>query len=270
MNPILLDLGFIKIYWYSIFIFLAIFLGGTIVLRESNKKYVEEDYMVNMFFWTIIAAFIGARLYYVAFNFEYYSNNLLDILKVWEGGLAIHGGLLFGSLVILIYTKKYNLRTLFVLDMIVVGLLLGQAIGRWGNFFNGEAHGGIISLDTLKSLLIPQFIIDGMNIDGNYYLPTFYFESIWCFIGFIILLFARRAKYIKVGQPTSLYLVWYGIGRAIIEHFRTDSLMILDFKMAQIISILMIIIGIIMFIVLGRGSKFSNLYNEEYAQDINF
>ena len=270
MNPILLDLGFIKIYWYSIFIFLAIFLGGTIVLRESNKKYVEEDYMVNMFFWTIIAAFIGARLYYVAFNFEYYSNNLLDILKVWEGGLAIHGGLLFGSLVILIYTKKYNLRTLFVLDMIVVGLLLGQAIGRWGNFFNGEAHGGIISLDTLKSLLIPQFIIDGMNIDGNYYLPTFYFESIWCFIGFIILLFARRAKYIKVGQPTSLYLVWDGIGRAISEHFRTDSLMILDFKMAQIISILMIIIGIIMFIVLGRGSKFSNLYNEEYAQDINF
>ena len=270
MNPVLLDLGMIKIYWYSICIFLGIFIGGIIVLRESKRYEISEDFMLNMFFWTIIIAFIGARLYYVAFNWEYYSNNLLDILKVWEGGLAIHGALLFGLIFILIYTKKYKISSLFVFDIVVVGLLLGQSIGRWGNFFNGEAHGGITTLETLQSLFIPEFIINGMNINGTYYMPTFLFESIWCLIGFIAILFIRRGKYIKVGQITSLYLIWYSFGRFFIEGMRTDSLMLGDLRMAQIVSIGLFIIGILMFFICGRGSKFQNLYKEVTVEKIKF
>ena len=127
MNPVLVDLGIIKIYWYSLFIFLGILLGGSIVLKESKRFNVSEDFMLNLFFWDIIIAFIGARLYYVAFNWELYSQNLLDIVKVWEGGLAIHGAILFGIIFTFIYTKKYKTKTMFVLDFIVVGLLLGAS-----------------------------------------------------------------------------------------------------------------------------------------------
>lgn len=270
MNPIMLDLGIIKIYWYSLFIFIAILVGGLLVLKESKKFDISEEFILNLFFWEIIVSFIGARLYYVVFNFDYYANNLLDIIKVWEGGLAIHGGILFGGLFALIYTRKYKINTLLMLDMIVVGLIIGQAIGRWGNFFNGEAHGSLVTLETLQKLFIPGFIIDGMLIDGNYYLPTFLYESIWCFIGFIVLLVVRRNRYVKLGQVTSIYLIWYGIGRFVIEIFRTDSLMLLNFKMAQIVSVLMIIIGIILFIVFGKGSKFEDQYNATEVGEINF
>lgn len=270
MNPILLDLGVIKIYWYSVCIFLAILVGGSIILRESKKFNVSEDFMLNLFFWDIIIAFIGARLYFVAFNWSSYSNNLLDIIKVWEGGLAIHGAIIFGAVFAIIYTKKYKVSSLLILDFIVVGMLIGQAIGRWGNFFNGEAHGSITTLETLKNLYTPSFVINGMHIDNNYYLPMFLYESIWCLIGFVFLLFIRRNKYIKVGQITSIYMIWYGIGRFFIEYFRTDSLMLGNFKVAQIVSILLFIIGIIMLIVLGKGSKFQNQYNQKNVEEIKF
>ncbi|HPF82643.1 MAG TPA: prolipoprotein diacylglyceryl transferase [Bacilli bacterium] len=270
MNPVLLDLGVIKIYWYSICIFLAILIGGTLVLREAKKYNYTEDFVLNLFFWDIIVAFIGARLYYVAFNWDYFSANLIDILKVWEGGLAIHGGILFGLIFTLLYSKKYKAKPLCVTDFIVVGLLLGQAIGRWGNFFNGEAHGAITTLANLKNMLIPNFIIEGMNIGGNYYIPTFLFESIWCFIGFIIFLIIRRTKYIKVGQLTSLYFIWYGVGRFFVEGMRTDSLMLANFRMAQIVSVVMVIVGIIMFIILGKGSKFENQYSNTKVETIKF
>lgn len=270
MNPILLDFGVVKIYWYSVFIFLGILFGGVIALRESKKYNISEDFMLNLFFWDVILAFIGARLYFVAFNWEMYSNNLIDILKVWEGGLAIHGAILFGTIFAVIYTKKYKVNPLLILDFIVVGMFLGQAIGRWGNFFNGEAHGTITTLETLKNLLTPGFIIDGMNINGVYYLPTFLYESVWCLLGFIFLLIMRRVKYIKVGQITSIYLIWYSVGRFFIEGLRTDSLMLGNFRMAQIVSILLIVVGTIMLIVLGKGSKFQNQYTQEKVEDVNF
>ena len=190
-----------------------------------------------------------------------------EIFMIWEGGLAIHGGMLFGLLWIIFYTKKYKVNTFRILDMIVIGLIIGQAIGRWGNFFNGEAHGTVTTLEHLQSLHIPEFIINGMNIGGTYYLPTFLYESIWCLLGFIILLVIRRLKYIKIGQTTAVYLIWYGIGRFIIEGMRTDSLMIGNFRQAQIISIIMVILGIVIFILKGKGSKLDNQYNK--MGDIN-
>lgn len=262
MNPILFDLGFIKIYWYSIMIFIALLIGGWLVLKEAKRFKIPEDFVTNLFFFAIPISILGARLYYVVFNWSYYSTHLVEIFKIWEGGLAIHGGLLFGLLWIIFYTKKYKVNALKMLDMIVVGLIIGQAIGRWGNFFNGEAHGPVTTLEFLQGLHLPEFIIKGMNIGGIYYQPTFLYESLWCLIGFIVLIIIRRNKYIKVGQLTGIYLIWYSIGRFLIESLRTDSLMLFGFKQAQIVSVLLIAIGIIIIVVKNRGSKFDNKYNE--------
>ncbi len=270
MNSVI-DLGFISIHYYSIILFIAIIVGSQIAINEGKKWNIPENFMVNLLFWAIVFGIIGARIYYVAFNFDYYATNISEIFQVWKGGLAIHGGILGALIFISIYCNKYKVKLLRTLDIIVVGLILAQAIGRWGNFFNGEAHGPVTTLAHLQDLFIPQFIIDGMYINGSYYIPTFFFESIWCLIGFIILLFFRRRKYNKIGQTTSLYLIWYGIGRFFIESLRTDSLMLFDLKMAQFVSIGMIIIGIILMIIVSRGSKFENLYNdEENAEDVKF
>jgi phosphatidylglycerol:prolipoprotein diacylglycerol transferase len=262
MNPVLIDLGYIKIYWYSVMILLGVFIGGTILIKESRRFKIPEDYITNLIILTLIFSIIGARIYYVIFEWSYYSKNLLDIFKIWEGGLAIHGGIIFGLIFVIIYTKKYKVNTLRMLDMIVVGLLIGQAIGRWGNFFNGEAHGPMTSLEFLTSLHLPNFIIEGMKIHGIYYQPTFFYESLWCLIGFILILIFRRRYYRKIGQTTAFYMIWYGIGRFFIESMRTDSLMLGNFKIAQIVSIILVVIGIILMIYKNQGSKLVNRYND--------
>ena len=247
MKPII-DLGIISIHWYSIIIFVAILIGSNLAIKEAKRHGYEEDFVVNLLFLGVILGIIGARIYYVIFNFDYYKYNLIEIFKVWNGGLAIHGGIIAGfiTIAIICYKKKVNL--LRILDYLVVGLIIAQAIGRWGNFFNGEAHGPATTLAYLDGLHLPQFIIDGMNIGGNYYIPTFLCESVWCLIGFIVMIILRRRKFMKVGYLTSFYLVWYGIERFYVEGMRTDSLMFLTLKVAQIVSLCMIVIGFIVFI----------------------
>jgi phosphatidylglycerol:prolipoprotein diacylglycerol transferase len=138
-----------------------------------------------------------------------------------------------------------------MMDIAVPSLIIAQAIGRWGNFFNGEAHGPETTLVNLQNMHLPEFIVDGMNIDGIYYHPTFLYESLWCVLGFLLLILIRRYyKCLKIGQLTSFYLIWYGTGRLFIESLRTDSLMLGSLKVAQIISIFMIIIGLLIFIYL--------------------
>lgn len=268
MDRVALDLGFIQIYWYSIFIFLGVFFASFIILREAKKQKINEDFIVNLIFYSVIFGFIGARLYYVVFNLDYYLKYPLEILEIWNGGLAIHGGIIFGLLTIIIYCRKYHAKTLKVLDILVVGLILGQAIGRWGNFFNGEAYGAVVTLEYLQKLGLPQFLIDGMYINGAYYTPTFFYESICCVIGFIALLIIRRNKYTKVGDLTAIYLVYYGILRIFIESSRTDALMFMGFKMAQIVSIVMIIVGVVIMIINRKKGKFEDLYNDKNNVDV--
>lgn len=260
MNPVFLNLGIIEIRWYSVTMFLAMLIGGYLFMNEAKKFSMTEDDLINLIFWLIPISLLGARLYYVAFNWTYYSQNLIEIVEVWKGGLAIHGGMLFGLIYLLLYAHKHHMSAIRLLDIAVVSLLIGQAIGRWGNFFNSEAYGPATTLEFLQGLHLPQFIIDGMYINGTYYQPTFLYESLWCFIGFIIALFSRKRKYLKLGELTSFYFVWYGIGRFFIEGLRTDSLMLGSLKMAQLVSIAMIIIGILMFIIVKRGSVFDRLY----------
>ena len=271
MNSVFLDLGILQIYWYSVFIFLGLLIGGAIIIWEAKRFGIDEDFMINMFFYMIPISLIGARLYYVLFNLEYYKLNTSEIFKIWNGGMAIHGAIVFGLLWILFYCNKYKVKSLKIIDMIVVGLLIGQSIGRWGNFFNQEAFGSIVSLDFLEMLKLPKFIIDGMFIDGFYHHPTFLYESIWTFVGFVAILFIRRRKYIKVGQITSLYLIWYGLGRLAIENLRTDSLMYSNFRVAQIVSLLMIVIGLFLFFRKHKGFVFDEQYNSsEEKHEIRF
>ena len=263
MNRVALNLGFIEIYWYSITMLLGIGLGALITFFEVKRLKVDKEYFFNMIFYTIIFAFIGARLYYVLFNLDYYLNNLNEIPAVWNGGLAIHGGIIGGLLTIIIYSLKYKkgLNDIFkYLDITSLGIITGQIIGRWGNFFNQEAHGGVTSINFLKSLYIPDFIIKGMTINGIVYHPTFLYESCLNIIGLIILLIVRKHKKIKNGMLLSIYLVWYSIVRFFIESMRTDSLMLGNLKMAQVISIILIIVGVIMFIYsLNNNDYYNNI-----------
>ena len=195
MNPIFLDLGIIQIYWYTVILFVAFLLGGTIAIKRAKKEGIEEEFMINYFFYLIPISIIGARLYYVLFNLDYYSRNVLEIFQIWEGGLAIHGGLILGLIFTIIYAKKNKINILKLFDIMVISLILGQAIGRWGNFMNSEAFGPATNLETLTNLHIPSFIIDGMYINGVYYHPTFLYESLWCLIGFVFLLIYKSSNY---------------------------------------------------------------------------
>ena len=238
-------------------------------MKEGKRFNISSDFLFNLAFWVIVFGILGARLYYVIFNWSEYSSDLLSIFKIWNGGLAIHGGIIAGFITMFVYCKKYNVSVFKISDMAVAPVILGQAIGRWGNFFNGEAHGAVTTLAHLKELNIPDFIINGMQIGGLYYHPTFFYESIWCIIGFIILLILRRFKYVKVGQLTCVYLMWYSVGRFFIESMRTDSLMLGGFKAAQIVSLVLFVGALLYMMVLSRKGKFQDLYNKE-CENIRF
>ena len=179
--------------------------------RMVEALHIKKDFLFNMMFWTIIFGIIGARVYYVLFNIEYYMEYKAEIIKIWNGGLAIHGAIIAGLITVIVYCNKYKVNTRKILDICAPALLISQGIGRWGNFFNQEAFGTAVNYHTLANIrIIPQFVIDNMYIDGAYHLPMFYFESLLCLLGFIIMLFIRRRKYIHNGQVFAFYLIWYG------------------------------------------------------------
>lgn len=255
MDRVFLEIGPITIYWYSIFILAAVLVGYNIIFNYSKKVGYKSSAIVDMLFYLVVWAIVGARLYYVIFNFSVYQDNLLEIFMLWKGGLAIYGAVIAGAIYIYYYCRKHELNFIKVLDIFSLSLLLGQAIGRWGNFFNSEAYGGITTYEAMHSLGIPEFIIRGMYIEGAYRQPTFLYESIWCLIGVSILFIIRKKYYTKEGQQIYFYLIWYGIGRFFIEGFRSDSLYIGTFRISQIVSIVMIIIGIIGYIKIYRRKK---------------
>lgn len=242
----------LTIHFYSLCILLGIVLAYIIITKEAVKRGIDKNTISDIIFYGLLCGIVGARLYYVIFNLDYYLSNPGDIIKVWNGGLAIHGGILAGGLFVFFYARKKKLSFLKLADIILPGVIVAQALGRWGNFFNQEAYGSMVNLDTLHNLLVPEFIIKGMYIKGAYYLPTFYFESIWCLLGFAFMIFMRNKYKIKVGTITAIYLIWYSVGRFVIEAFRTDSLMILGLKQAQIISVIGILAGVLILIKKNR------------------
>lgn len=257
MNRVAFNIFGFNVYYYSLCILLGVIVAYILITREGKKQGLTKEFTSDLIFYTLIIGILGARVYYCVFNLDYYLANPSEILKIYNGGLAIHGGVIAGLIFVYFYTKKKNVSFIKILDIVAPAVIIAQSFGRWGNFFNQEAHGGITTYQNLKNMHIPEFIINGMHIEGKYYYPTFFFESIWCLIGFIILMIARKNKNLRKGFQIGFYFIWYGIGRFFIEALRTDSLMFFNLKIAQIVSLVGIIIGIII-IVTNRNKKYYN------------
>ena len=257
MNRVAFNIFGFNVYYYSLCILLGVIVAYILITREGKKQGLPKEFISDLIFYTLIIGILGARVYYCVFNLDYYLANPSEILKIYNGGLAIHGGVIAGLIFVYFYTKEKNVSFIKILDIVAPAVIIAQSFGRWGNFFNQEAHGGITTYQNLKNMHIPEFIINGMHIEGKYYYPTFFFESIWCLIGFIILMITRRNKNLRKGFQIGFYFIWYGIGRFFIEAFRTDSLMFFGIKIAQIVSLIGIIIGIII-IVTNRNKKYYN------------
>ena len=242
MNPTAFSILGIDIRWYGILISFGILIGILIARYTCSKRNIKFDNILDMLLITLPLGIIGARLYYVVFNFNEYSNNLVDIFNIRHGGLAIHGGLIFAFISAWLYSKRKKINFLDIADVTAPSIILAQAVGRWGNFFNQEAHGGVVSYNFIKHF--PKFIQSGMLIDGNYYNPTFLYESLWNFGVFIILIIILK-KSKKSGVVIFSYIGLYSMGRLFVEGLRTDSLMLGSFRIAQIMSLLGIIVAVL-------------------------
>ncbi|MDR5648792.1 prolipoprotein diacylglyceryl transferase [Staphylococcus nepalensis] len=248
IDPIAFELGPISVHWYGIIIAVGILMGYFIAQESIKRIGFDKDILVDIIFWSAIFGFIVARIYFVIFQWPYYAQNLIEIPMIWYGGIAIHGGLIGGFITGIIVCKQKNINPFQIGDVVAPSLILGQGIGRWGNFMNHEAHGGPVSKTVLENLHIPDFIINNMYIEGQYYQPTFLYESVWDILGFVVLILLR--KHLRIGDTFALYLIWYSIGRFFVEGMRTDSLMLTsDIRVAQVMSIVLIIAGVILMII---------------------
>ena len=239
-----IEIGGFTIKFYALCILFGMIMAIILGIREAKRLNINTDDIFNGAVFGIILGIIGARIYYVIFEWDTYKNSPGEIFAIWNGGLAIHGGIIVAFVFAFFYCRKKKINLLAVLDLVAIGLLIGQACGRWGNFFNQEAHGGETTLKFLQSLPIPGFIVKQMCIDGTYYHPTFLYESVWNLILLFTVLILRRTRTIRLGDIAGFYLIWYGIGRFWIEGMRTDSLMVGSIKQNQLISIVLIVLGI--------------------------
>ncbi|WP_010532135.1 prolipoprotein diacylglyceryl transferase [Lentibacillus jeotgali] len=245
MDPVFLEIGPLTIYWYGLIIAFGAFLGLYVATKESDRLGLQKDLMVDLVVFAIPVAIIFARIYYVIFEWDRYTGGpWWDVFAIWEGGIAIHGALIGSVLTAIIFARVRNVSFWQLADIAAPSLILGQAIGRWGNFMNQEAHGGPISEETSNSFhtYLPDFIMNQMCIDGVMYHPTFLYESVWNVLVFILLLVLRRRNPLR-GEVFLSYLMAYSFGRFFIEGMRTDSLYVpgTEIRMAQLISVAIIL-----------------------------
>lgn len=230
MNPVAFEVFGIGIRWYGILIAAAMLIGSVYTIREGKKLGYSEDHLLDLILVVLVSAIVGARLWYVAFNLSYYLSDPSEIINLRGGGLAIHGGVVFGIIAGYFVTRLRHLDFFKMADVIAPVLALGQAIGRWGNFANQEAHGG------------PTDLPWGIMIDGVKVHPTFLYESLWNLALFAFLMTFKKRKPFD-GALMFLYLIVYSVGRFWIEGLRTDSLMVGPFRTAQVTSLIMIAVG---------------------------
>ncbi len=238
-EPVAFTIFNIDIMWYALLITSGIVIATVICCVRAPKHDLTSDRVLDFIIVCVPVAIIGARLYYVLFNWSWYAGDLLKIINIREGGLAIHGGLLFGFSMAAILCKRWNVRPLNVLDLVAPAVALAQSIGRWGNYFNSEAHGG------------PTDLPWAITVNGQSVHPTFLYESIWCFLLFLLLLYIDNRRSFE-GQTILLYGILYSAERFFVEALRTDSLMIGPFKQAQVLSLAVIIVCVVTYIVLKR------------------
>ncbi len=243
---VFLEIGSVQIRWYAVLILCGIVVAYAFSKYDMKKtRYMDsDDYLDDLIFAILWTGILGARLWYCAFfDLEYYLSNPLAILRIYDGGLAIQGGLIFGLVTAIIVTKKRKTSFLKTLDCVMPNVLIAQAFGRWGNYVNQECHGPAVDESYFDGIL--SFIKEGMHIGNSYYMPMFFFESSLCVLGFVIIRLILKKYQKKRGELFYSYFMWYGIVRLYIESLRTDSLMIGSFKVAQLISIIFIVFGIL-------------------------
>lgn len=254
LNPIAINIGPLAVHWYGIIIGLGIAIALYLAMREGKKHKLDKEVFPDLLIWAIPISILSARAYYVIFQWDYYSQKPGDIIKIWEGGIAIHGALIGAVVTAIFFARSRGLSFWKLADIAAPSLILAQAIGRWGNFMNQEAYGGEVSREFLESLHLPQFIIDQMYINGAYHHPAFLYESIWNLLGFVLLIILRKAN-LRRGELFLSYVIWYSVGRFFIEGMRTDSLMLTSsLRMAQVISLVLIAVAIFL-IVYRRKTK---------------
>lgn len=225
IDPIAFSIGPIPVAWYGLIIGAGAVAGLLLAIREGKRFRIPAEFFMDLLLIGAPSAIICARIYYVAFEWHNYKGNFWDVFKIWEGGIAIHGALIGAIIAGAIYFRIKGYNFWRIADIVAPSLIIGQMIGRWGNFMNQEAYGGPVSEQFLSNTLkIPRFIVDHMYINGAYHHPTFLYESLWNFLVLIALLIIRRTVAIRAGELFLSYFIMYSIGRFFIEGLREDSL----------------------------------------------
>ncbi|MWC30845.1 prolipoprotein diacylglyceryl transferase [Paenibacillus sp. MMS18-CY102] len=225
LNPIAFNLGPITVHWYGVILGLAALAGLLLAVREGKRFGISPDFFMDLLLFGVPSAVIVARIYFVAFKWEDYKGDLLSVFYIWEGGIAIYGALIGAFACGIIYSRYKGYSFLRIADICAPGLIIGQLIGRWGNFVNQEAYGGPVQESFLRNdLHLPSWIVNQMNVEGVFHHPTFLYESLWNVVGLALLLLLRRQKFLIAGELLSFYFIWYALGRFYIEGLRTDSL----------------------------------------------
>lgn len=246
ISPIAFSIGSYHIYWYGIIIASGLLLAVGYAMKTAPRYNVNASKLINCVLVGIITGIIGARLYFCFFQWDYYSKNPVEILHINNGGLAIYGGIIGSMIGGMIIVKIQKMKVMPVLDIAMISFLIGQGIGRWGNFMNQEAYGTPTDLPW-------GMMSEGTNMVAVH--PCFLYESIWCLLGFVLLHFYGKYKQKYAGQIFYMYLVWYGFERMIVEGLRTDSLYLpfspfgFDIRVSQLLSLLIFLVGIILLIL---------------------
>lgn len=296
INPVVFQLGTLEVRWYGVILGLAALAGLLLAIQEGKRFGIKPDFFMDLLLLGAPSAIIAARIYYVAFKWDDYQDNWLDIFKIWEGGIAIYGAIIGAFICGIIYSRYKGYSFWRIVDIAVPSLLAGQMIGRWGNFMNQEAYGAPVSEEFLRETLhIPSFIVNNMFIidsavpEGAFRHPAFLYESLWSLVGLGVLFLLRRQKFLRAGELMASYFIWYSIGRFYIEALRIDSLAFIgpkwlaDFmkalwspisgvfdpgyldpsygniRISQLLALLLIL-GAIAFIIIRRVTGAANVY----------
>ena len=260
MDPIAFEIFGKPIYWYGIIISLGVLIGIYLAMREAKRLELDPEIIIDFCLLAIPLAIIGARIYYVVFQWDAYKDNPIDAIKIWEGGLAIFGAVIGGVIAALIFTRWRKLDSWLLADIVAPSLILGQALGRWGNFFNQEAYGYAITNPAWQWFPAAVFI----EKNQQWHMATFFYESLWNFIVFLFLIFYRKRKK-RNGEVFLLYLILYSCGRIVIEGLRTDSLYWGPFRVSQLLSGILIVLGTAMFFVRRKKEALNN--NQDIEAD---
>ena len=264
INRTAFELFGLQIYWYAIIIVSGIAIALWLANREALRVGLKEDDMTNFILWALPIAIIGARLYYILFDLEPYLADPIQIFNTRSGGLAIYGGLIAAAVGFIVYTRHHFIDPWLFLDVVAPSVMLAQAMGRWGNFTNHEAYGGETTRQFLEGLHLPQFIINNMYIDGAFRQPTFFYESMWSLLGFILILIVRKKLLVKRGELFLSYVIWYSFGRFFIEGMRTDSLYAFGgIRVSQVLSLILFVGGIFLFYYRRKKRTDIKLYERD-------